>query len=138
MLKVTGNMLDQTIVKMQDGSWTNVMLLEIDGKYQIRLEGMTDDNWSVTWRNDLTMAKNYFAAIKTGRDYKLCVKCNTDKNVESYAHSTNDGYTNYCYTCYNTPWGATVTDYIPNKQTETANWRSCRNAATDEVRPTKG
>lgn len=137
MLKVTGNMLDQTIVKMQDGSWTNVMLLEIDGKYQIRLEGMTDDNWSVTWRNDLTMAKNYFAALKSGRDYKLCVKCNTDKNVESYAHSTR-GVTNYCYTCYNTPWGATITDYNPNKQIETANWRSCRNAATDEIRLTKG
>jgi hypothetical protein len=114
MLKVTGNMLDQTIVKMQDGSWTNVMLLEIDGKYQIRLEGMTDDNWSVTWRNDLTMAKNYFAAIKTGRNYKLCVRCNTSNNVTSYPNN-RDGVTNYCDACYATPWGATITDYNPNK-----------------------
>lgn len=108
-------MLDQTVVKMQDGTWNNVMLLEIDGKYQIRQEGMTDDNWSVTWRNDLTMAKNYFNAIKNRIDYKLCIKCNTDKNVESYASSTRKGVTNYCYTCYNTPWGATITDYNPNK-----------------------
>ena len=114
MLKVTGKMLDQTIVKMQDGSWNNVMLLEIDGKYQIRQEGMTDDNWSVTWRNDLTMAKNYFTAIKNRVDYKLCVRCNTSNNVTSYPNS-RDGVTNYCDTCYSTPFGATITDYNPNK-----------------------